>query len=648
MKTKLSLIVILTTLLFAACGGDTDPEVTPTPKPGTVTLSVADLKADANSVTVKISHNDAQQYAYIVEKSAQNSTYTAQVLFESGIKARCDISGQTSFTVKNLMDSTPYTIYIAVKNRTNDMSEVVSQSFTTKSLPEYTLKSKNCTGFTASVRLPEGFPSSSVVKWAITDLANYNYGGGAGSEESWLTRNEAIYSNYFTSGYDFDINEANRTFTKDGVTYAHHDVIQPGQPIILLLGEYGEGTHPEYGAGYYSPLFGEHNPTGYFRKETIISTKPSSLGELPTIKAELLPSGKGSISIAKPTKASKIFYLLLSDSQYTEALKLIDNNLNLLQWLTSSTFAIEKLGTVVSTDPVVTIDAKTLSLSADTPSHLLVCAWEDESGMKQSFASSELILPPSRPLQADNNIIAHRGGSAEAGKSSTPDNSIASLKYAMRLGCYASETDIYWTKDNQIVVAHADGNCKINGLYPWESTLAQIQAAGKLSNGETIPSLQDYIRAAMVKGSKTKICLDIKAITKPTTHHAESVKACQRACEIIAAMEAQHFCEFICTGYEDVVKHCAKYANAVGVDIGAMGNHSASTLKNWGYTWHNRDKGYGVSADKINSFINSGMEISVFTIDSDSDWNTIQSYHKQLRGITTNYPGRIMAKSRLN
>jgi glycerophosphoryl diester phosphodiesterase len=218
----------------------------------------------------------------------------------------------------------------------------------------------------------------------------------------------------------------------------------------------------------------------------------------------------------------------------------------------------------------------------------------------------------------------------------------------MRLGCYASETDIYWTKDNKIVVAHANSECKINGLYPWEHTLTEIQAAGRLTNGEIVPSLEDYIRAVMVKGSKTKICLDIKAITKPTTHHAESVKACQRACEIIAAMEAQHFCEFICTGYEDVVKHCAKYANAVGVDIGAMGNHSASTLKNWGYTWHNRDKGYGVSADKINSFINSGMEISVFTIDSDSDWNTIQSYHKQLRGITTNYPGRIMAKTRLN
>ena len=69
----------------------------------------------------------------------------------------------------------------------------------------------------------------------------------------------------------------------------------------------------------------------------------------------------------------------------------------------------------------------------------------------------------------------------------------------------------------------------------------------------------------MVKGSKTKICLDIKSITKPTTHHAESVKACQRACEIIVAMGAQNFCEFICSGYEDIVKNCAKYANAAGI-----------------------------------------------------------------------------------
>ena len=60
--------------------------------------------------------------------------------------------------------------------------------------------------------------------------------------------------------------------------------------------------------------------------------------------------------------------------------------------------------------------------------------------------------------------------------------------------------------------------------------------------------------------------------------------------EIIAEMEAEKFCEFICSGYEDITKNCAQYANAIGVDIGAMGSFSASQYKSWGYTWHNRDK----------------------------------------------------------
>lgn len=34
---------------------------------------------------------------------------------------------------------------------------------------------------------------------------------------------------------------------------------------------------------------------------------------------------------------------------------------------------------------------------------------------------------------------------------------MAALEYAMSLGCYGMECDIYWTKDNDIIVAHANG-----------------------------------------------------------------------------------------------------------------------------------------------------------------------------------------------
>ena len=37
-----------------------------------------------------------------------------------------------------------------------------------------------------------------------------------------------------------------------------------------------------------------------------------------------------------------------------------------------------------------------------------------------------------------------------------PDNSIEALNYAIALGCFASECDVYLTKDDRVIVAHAD------------------------------------------------------------------------------------------------------------------------------------------------------------------------------------------------
>ena len=82
---------------------------------------------------------------------------------------------------------------------------------------------------------------------------------------------------------------------------------------------------------------------------------------------------------------------------------------------------------------------------------------------------------PTEPTICTNKVVAHRGGSAECGQ---PDNSRASLKYAMALKCYASECDIYWTKDNDVIIAHAKDKFFINGLRPWEHTVLEIRRAG--------------------------------------------------------------------------------------------------------------------------------------------------------------------------
>lgn len=109
-------------------------------------------------------------------------------------------------------------------------------------------------------------------------------------------------------------------------------------------------------------------------------------------------------------------------------------------------------------------------------------------------------------------IVAHRGGSAEC---KAPDCSVASLKYAISLNCYASEADIVLTGDNDILICHPNGNGQVNGLDPATHTLAQIRAAGNLSNGEPVPTLTDFLKIVMDKKlnpNGMKLWLDVKRL----------------------------------------------------------------------------------------------------------------------------------------
>ena len=642
MNRLFKLLILCAVALFAACGGAETPEGGQEQEALSVTIS--GLVENYGSASVKIIAKSAKWFAYKVEAAAEvNEAVTAEQIFASGKVGASAQSGTNTFTVSNLLDNTSYVLYVAAKSEGGELSSVATRIFKTKAMDEFAVTSKSQTEINVSVRIPESVPTTSVIKWALTDLASYNHAGGDSGQLVWLNRNEAIYENYFKTRQDFAFNESSRTFTKGGQSYSHFNPLLPGQPAVLLLAEFAEGSHSEWGAGYYTPFYGEANAAGYYRKEVIVTTKPVLVSSKPTVIGDIRPSGKGAVLISMPSDLVCYYYMVLNDEQYAEVLRLLDGNESYLQWFVTSPLAAERFGAKRASGNV-SVDIASLNLSTTQGGKALVTALGTEDGSRQSFTSVNLVVPDAAPAKANNVIIAHRGGSKEG---NVPDNSIASLKYAISLGCAASETDIYWTKDNQVVVAHANSECKINGLYPWESTLAEIQAAGRLSNGEIVPSLQDYIRAAMsAKGSCTKLCLDVKSIDKPTYHHAESVKACQRACEIIAEMEAQAWCQFIISGYDEIAGKCVPYANAVGIEIGSMGKHSASKLKNWGYTWYNRSKDYGISESEINGYLNAGLKMSVYTIDSEADWEMIASYHTKLCGITTNYPKKLLEKTK--
>lgn len=258
------------------------------------------------------------------------------------------------------------------------------------------------------------------------------------------------------------------------------------------------------------------------------------------------------------------------------------------------------------------------------------------------------------PAPCTNNVVAHRGGATEAG---VPDNSLAALGYAMNLGLYGSECDIYWTADNNIVVAHGS-SCKINGMYPWQHTASEIRSAGLLKNGEMIPLLEDYLKAVQVEDNCTKLIIDIKLINSPSTVPEYSINAVRRAVEIIQEAQAEKFVEFICTGNSTVMSSAYMYASAAGIPCAWMANKSATQYVSAGYPWANMSAGSymnpGGGARTIDEFEKAKVWISVFNVDKTKvDDNSIAdesgvNYYVQnasrLHFICTNYPEWLLSK----
>ncbi|WP_320969546.1 glycerophosphodiester phosphodiesterase family protein [Bacteroides nordii] len=125
--------------------------------------------------------------------------------------------------------------------------------------------------------------------------------------------------------------------------------------------------------------------------------------------------------------------------------------------------------------------------------------------IKKILLTSALILSTYSAI-AQTQVIAHRGywktdGSAQ--------NSIAALLKADSIGCYGSEFDVWLTADDKLVVNH-DPIFKLKSM---ERSTAATLTSLKLDNGEQLPTLEQYLKAA--KKTKTQLILELKAHSRP-------------------------------------------------------------------------------------------------------------------------------------
>ena len=140
---------------------------------------------------------------------------------------------------------------------------------------------------------------------------------------------------------------------------------------------------------------------------------------------------------------------------------------------------------------------------------------------------------------AKNIVVAHRGAWK---KNNFPENSIASLKHANEINCGGSEFDVRMTADDSLIINH-DPN--YNKLQIEKTNYADL-VAFKLSNGEKLPTLKEYILAGIENNISTRLVCEIKpsGISK---ERGKEIAA--KVVRLVKDLKAQHMVVYISSDY---------------------------------------------------------------------------------------------------
>lgn len=137
-------------------------------------------------------------------------------------------------------------------------------------------------------------------------------------------------------------------------------------------------------------------------------------------------------------------------------------------------------------------------------------------------------------MKAQTQIIAHRGYWQT--QPPTTENSIKSLENAQKLKIYGSEFDVRMTKDGVLVINHDEHHGKMEIS---EATFKELEAL-KLTNGESLPTLKDYLKQGK-KDSSLKLIIEIK----PIQSEEKENEIVQKTIKMVKDMKLESQSEFI-------------------------------------------------------------------------------------------------------
>ncbi|SIQ26723.1 glycerophosphoryl diester phosphodiesterase [Chryseobacterium sp. RU37D] len=137
-------------------------------------------------------------------------------------------------------------------------------------------------------------------------------------------------------------------------------------------------------------------------------------------------------------------------------------------------------------------------------------------------------------MKTQTQVIAHRGYFQS--QPPTTENSLKSLENAQNLKIYGSEFDVRMTKDGVLVVNHDEHHAKMEIS---ETDFKELKKV-KLSNGENIPRLKDYLEQGQ-KDKSLKLIVEIK----PDKTKEKEDELTAKTIKMIKDMKLENQSEFI-------------------------------------------------------------------------------------------------------
>lgn len=224
----------------------------------------------------------------------------------------------------------------------------------------------------------------------------------------------------------------------------------------------------------------------------------------------------------------------------------------------------------------------------------------------------------------NNPVIAHRGAWKTSG---LPQNSIASLKEAIALGCYGSEFDIHLSKDDIMVVNH---DKDFMGIDIETSTYKELLAK-EHPNGEKIPTVNAYLEEGL-KQKKTKLIIEIK--TAPSGLE-RTLKLTEMTVDLVKSLNAQTMVEYICFSYEagQLIKKLDPKAKVAYLN----GDKTPAEAFSVGYTGIDYNfKTFLKNPNWVKEAHDLGMTVNYWTVNKESDMKTLLD--NKVDYITTDEP----------